>query len=124
MSHIHSSEKLIVFKTIFLVVNYASGPNIMQPVHNIAVPPPPPPPPALPQPQLPPPPTPQPMQPMGPMMQQRPDCRLAPTIVPPVSGPGNSGSPVVYPSCMVGSNHTGHMEQTDPLNYEPYIWGF
>lgn len=97
------------------MASYVSGPNIMQPVHNIAAPPP-----ALPQPQ--PPPPPQPMQPMGPIMQQRPDCRLAP-IVPPVSGPSNSG--VAYPSCMVGgSSHASHMEQTDPLNYEPYIWSF
>ncbi|XP_014473665.1 PREDICTED: mediator of RNA polymerase II transcription subunit 15-like isoform X2 [Dinoponera quadriceps] len=99
---------------------YTSGPNIMQPVHNIGAPQP-----TLPQPQAPPPPPvpQQSMQPMGPMMQQRPDCRLAPTIAPPVSGPGNSG--VAYPSCMVGnSGHTGHMEQTDPLNYEPYIWSF
>ncbi|KAL0132286.1 hypothetical protein PUN28_000222 [Cardiocondyla obscurior] len=96
--------------------SYASGPNIMQSVHNISGPPP-----ALPQPP-PPPPAPQPMQPMGPLMQQRPDCRLAP-IVPPVSGPSNSG--VAYPSCMVGgSSHASHMEQTDPLNYEPYIWSF
>ncbi|RLU21285.1 hypothetical protein DMN91_005658 [Ooceraea biroi] len=104
------------------MANYASGPNIMQSVHNIAAPPA-----ALPQPQPPPqpPPAPQPMQqPMGPIMQQRPDCRLAPAIVPPVSGPSNSG--IAYPSCMVGSGHTGsgHMEQTDPLNYEPYIWSF
>ncbi|EFN79107.1 histone-lysine N-methyltransferase 2D isoform X2 [Harpegnathos saltator] len=100
------------------MTNYVSGPNIMQPVHNLSAPPP-----TLPQPQPPPPPAPQPMQPMGPMMQQRPDCRLAQSIVPPVSGPSNSG--VAYPSCMVGnSGHTGHMEQTDPLNYEPYIWSF
>lgn len=102
------------------MANYASGPNIMQPVHNIAasvVPP------ALPQPPPPPPPVPQPMQqqPMGPIMPQRPDCRLAPTMVPPVSA--NSG--VAYPSCMVGgSSHASHMEQSDPLNYEPYIWSF
>lgn len=95
----------------------------MQPVHNIptAVPslvPSQPPPPG-------PPPDPQTMQPMGPMMQQRPDCRLAPGIVPPVSGQGNTGG-VTYASCMIGSNnHTGHaMEQPDPLNYEPYIWSF
>ena len=80
--------------------NYVSGPNIMQPVHNITAPP------ALSQP---PPPAPQLMS-MGPIMQQRPDCRLAP-IVPPVSGPSNSG--VAYPSCMVsGSSHASHMEQT------------
>ncbi|KMQ93803.1 af4 fmr2 family member 4-like protein [Lasius niger] len=100
-------------------MNYASGPNIMQPVHNIAASVPP----ALPQPPPPPLPAPQPMQqqPMGPIMPQRPDCRLAPTIVPPVSG----NSAVAYPSCMVGgNNHAGHMEQTDPLNYEPYIWSF
>ncbi|XP_043263111.1 uncharacterized protein LOC122403576 [Colletes gigas] len=100
------------------MANYVSAPNIMQPVHNITA--------ALPtlvQPQ-PPPPAPQSMQPMGPMMQQRPDCRLAPTIAPPVSGQENTG--VAYPSCMVGNNsHTGHnMEQPDPLNYEPYIWSF
>lgn len=103
------------------MANYVSGPSIMQPVHNIPAPPT-----ALVHPQPPPqgpPPGPQPMQPMGPIMQQRPDCRLAPTIVPPVSGQANSG--VAYPSCMVGSNsHAGHMEQPDPLNYEPYIWSF
>ncbi|XP_003706915.2 uncharacterized protein LOC100876218 [Megachile rotundata] len=105
------------------MANYVSGSNIMQSVHNIPGPPPP-----LVQPQPhpptgPPPPAPQSMQPMGSMMQQRPDCRLAPPIVPPVSGQGNTG--VAYPSCMVGSNsHTGHMEQSDPLNYEPYIWSF
>ncbi|EGI61875.1 hypothetical protein G5I_09776 [Acromyrmex echinatior] len=97
--------------------NYVSGPNIMQPVHNIAAPPP-----ALPQPQPPPPPSAPQLMSMGPIMQQRPDCRMAP-IVPPVSGPSNSG--VAYPSCMVGgSSHASHMEQTDPLNYEPYIWSF
>ncbi|KZC07450.1 hypothetical protein WN55_09443 [Dufourea novaeangliae] len=104
------------------MANYVPGPNIMQPVHNIPIasatlvqsqPPPPGPAPAL-----------QTMPSMGLMMQQRPDCRLAPNIVPPVSGQGNTG--VSYPSCMVGSNnHTGHsMEQPDPLNYEPYIWSF
>ncbi|XP_011869461.1 PREDICTED: heat shock protein DDB_G0288861-like [Vollenhovia emeryi] len=97
------------------MASYVPGPNMMQPVHNIAAPPP-----ALPQPP-PPPPAPQPMPPMGPLMQQRPDCRLAP-IVPPVSGPSNPG--IAYASCMVtGSNHGSHMDQTDPL-YEPYIWTF
>ncbi|XP_011253321.1 uncharacterized protein LOC105249501 [Camponotus floridanus] len=95
-------------------MNYTSGPNIMTTVHNIT---------ALPQlpPPPPPPPAPQPMQqqPMGSIMPQRPDCRLAPTIVPP---PVSSNSGVAYPSCMVGGN--SHMEQTDPLNYEPYIWSF
>ncbi|XP_053979754.1 uncharacterized protein LOC128876937 isoform X1 [Hylaeus volcanicus] len=105
------------------MANYVSAPNIMQPVHNITA--------ALPtlaQPQPPPgpPPEPQPIQPMGPMMQQRPDCRLAPAIVPPVSVSGQENTGVAYPSCMVGNNsHTGHnMEQPDPLNYEPYIWSF
>ncbi|KAM0731248.1 hypothetical protein ACS0PU_002308 [Formica fusca] len=97
------------------MTNYASAPNVMTTVHNISAlpqlpPPPPPPPPPVPQPMQ--------QQPMGPIMPQRPDCRLAPTIIPPVSS--NSG--VTYPSCMVGGN--GHMEQTDPLNYEPYIWSF
>ncbi|XP_023289818.1 uncharacterized protein LOC105698857 isoform X2 [Orussus abietinus] len=103
------------------LANYVPGPNMLQSVHNIPGPPPPiaqaqPPPP--PEPQVPP--GPPPMQPMGPMMQQRPDCRLAPPIVPSASTQGNSA--VVYASCMVGSNT--HMEQTDPLNYEPYIWSF
>ena len=65
------------------------------------------------------------MQPMGPIMQQRSDCRLIPPVGPPVSSQTNN---VAYPSCMVANNsHTGHtsdMEQTDPLNYEPYIWSF
>lgn len=102
------------------MVNYVTGPNMMQPVHNIS---------AVPstlvhsQPSGPPPAS-QPMQPVGPMMQQRPDCRLAPAIVPPASTQPNTG--VAYPSCMVGNgNHTGHnVEQPDPLNYEPYIWSF
>lgn len=66
----------------------------------------------------------QPVQPMDAMMQQRPDCRLAPTIGVPVSTQGNTG--VVYSSCMVVSNnnHAGHMEQSDPLNYEQYMWSF
>lgn len=103
--------------------NYVGNSNILQPVHNISAPPP-----SIPQPQPPPPPPgpppgPQSMQPMGPIMQQRPDCRLAPSIVPPVSTQGNSGA--VYASCLVANNnHTGHMEQPDPLNYEPYIWSF
>ncbi|XP_035736694.1 mediator of RNA polymerase II transcription subunit 15-like [Vespa mandarinia] len=102
--------------------NYVGNSNILQPVHNISAPPP-----SIPQPQPPPPPGPPPgpqsMQPMGPIMQQRPDCRLAPSIVPPVSTQGNSGA--VYASCLVANNnHTGHMEQPDPLNYEPYIWSF
>ena len=105
------------------MANYVSGSNIMQSVHNIPGPPPP-----LVQPQPhpstgPPPPAPQSMQPMGAMMQQRPDCRLAPSIVPPVSSQRNIE--VVYPSCMVESNNNAeHMEQSDPLNYEPYIWSF
>lgn len=107
-------------KNHLLVVNYVTGPNMMQPVHNIS---------AVPstlvhsQPSGPPPAS-QPMQPVGPMMQQRPDCRLAPAIVPPASTQPNTG--VAYPSCMVGNgNHTGHnVEQPDPLNYEPYIWSF
>lgn len=105
------------------MANYVSGSNIMQSVHNIPGPPPP-----LVQPQphpstAPPPPAPQSMQPMGTMMQQRPDCRLAPSIVPPVSSQRNIE--VVYPSCMVESNNNAeHMEQSDPLNYEPYIWSF
>ncbi|XP_063993782.1 uncharacterized protein LOC135171272 [Diachasmimorpha longicaudata] len=41
----------------------------------------------------------------------RPDCRMATGQVP------------GYSSCMVGSGH-GHMEQPDPLNYEPYMWNF
>ncbi|XP_076172725.1 uncharacterized protein LOC143149331 isoform X2 [Ptiloglossa arizonensis] len=119
---IPEQSTVLPFHNPATMANYVSGPNIMQPVHNITT--------ALPtlvQPQPPPPgppPGPQSMQPMGPMMQQRPDCRLAPTIVPPVSGQENTG--VAYPSCMVGNNsHTGHnMEQPDPLNYEPYIWSF
>lgn len=100
------------------MANYVSGPDMMQPVLNISAPPP-----SLPQPQSLPPPGPQPMQPIGPIMQQRPDCRLASSIVPPVSGPSNAA--VTYPSCMVANNgHAAHMEQTDPLNYEPYIWNF
>lgn len=68
------------------------------------------------------PPCPTPMQPMGPIMQQRPDCRLVPTVEAPVSSQPNS---IAYPSCMVtNNNQTSHMEQTDPLNYEPYIWSF
>lgn len=104
------------------VASYVPGPSIMQPVHNISAP-------TLPHTQPPPltgpqvsPPGPQPMQPMGPIMQQRPDCRLAQPVGPPVSSQGSS---VVYPPCMVGSNsHTTHMEQPDPLNYEPYMWNF
>jgi len=115
--NIHEEKTIIISLNHFLVGNYVSGPNIMQPVHNIAAPPP-----ALPQPQPPPPPPAPQLMSMGPIMQQRPDCRLAP-IVPPVSGPSNSG--VAYPSCMVGgSSHASHMEQADPLNYEPYIWSF
>ncbi|KAG7199509.1 hypothetical protein KM043_014128 [Ampulex compressa] len=116
-------QPTLTFHNPGAMANYIPGPNIMQPVHSIPAPPPtlaqPPPPQGPP----PPPPPPQPMQPMGPIMQQRPDCRLAPPIGPPVSAQGNTG--VVYPSCMVGSNsHAGHMEQPDPLNYEPYIWSF
>ncbi|XP_076282622.1 uncharacterized protein LOC143210050 [Lasioglossum baleicum] len=118
-------EQPLPFHNPTTMANYVSGPNILQPVHNIPAPGPalvqsqPPPPPGGPHPSAP-----QTIQPMGPMMQQRPDCRLAPSIVPPVSGQGNAG--VAYASCMVGSNnHAGHgMEQPDPLNYEPYIWSF
>ncbi|KAK2578581.1 hypothetical protein KPH14_012014 [Odynerus spinipes] len=103
--------------------NYVASSNILQPVHNISAPPP-----TIPQPQPPPPgppPGPQPMQPMGPIMQQRPDCRLAPSIVPPVSTQGAVNSGAVYASCLVANNnHTGHLEQPDSLNYEPYIWSF
>lgn len=109
-------------KNHFLVANYVSGSNIIQPIHNISTPPS-----TIVQsqshPPAGPPPASQSIQPINSMMQQRPDCRLAPAIVTPVSGQGNTG--VAYPSCMVGSNsHTGHMEQPDPLNYEPYIWSF
>lgn len=100
------------------MANYVSGSNIIQPIHNI-----PPPPPTIVQSHPPagPPPA-QSIQPMNSMIPQRSDCRLA-SIVAPVSGQGSTG--VTYPSCMVGSNtHTGHMEQPDPLNYEPYIWSF
>lgn len=97
---------------------------MIQPIHNIPAPPP-----AIVQSQSQQPPagpspaSSQPIQSMNSMMQQRPDCRLAQTIVASVSGQGSAG--VVYPSCMVGSNsHTGHMEQPDLLNYEPYIWSF
>ncbi|XP_048265278.1 uncharacterized protein LOC100649967 isoform X1 [Bombus terrestris] len=104
------------------MANYVSGSNIIQPIHNISTPPS-----TIVQsqshPPAGPPPASQSIQPINSMMQQRPDCRLAPAIVTPVSGQGNTG--VAYPSCMVGSNsHTGHMEQPDPLNYEPYIWSF
>ncbi|XP_033218640.1 uncharacterized protein LOC117174076 isoform X3 [Belonocnema kinseyi] len=65
---------------------------------------------------------PTPMQPMGPIMQQRPDCRLVPTLAVSSSSQANS---VAYTSCMVANNnHACHMEQADPLNYEPYIWSF
>uniref|UniRef100_A0A0C9RZK1 SYTL2_0 protein n=1 Tax=Fopius arisanus TaxID=64838 RepID=A0A0C9RZK1_9HYME len=40
----------------------------------------------------------------------RPDCRMATQV------------PAGYSSCMVGNG--GHMEQPDPLNYEPYMWNF
>ncbi|XP_017764711.1 PREDICTED: uncharacterized protein LOC108554080 isoform X2 [Eufriesea mexicana] len=104
------------------MANYVSGSNMIQPIHNIPAPPP-----TIVQsqshPPTGPPPIPQSIQSMNSMMQQRPDCRLAQTIVASVSGQGSAG--VVYPSCMVGSNsHTGHMEQPDLLNYEPYIWSF
>ncbi|XP_011499115.1 PREDICTED: uncharacterized protein LOC105363192 [Ceratosolen solmsi marchali] len=64
------------------------------------------------------------LQAMGSMIQQRPDCRLAlSAIVPPI--PTQPSNNIAYPSCMMGSSsHTGHMEQTDPMNYEPYIWTF
>lgn len=101
---------------------YVSAPSIIQPLHTL---------PATStlthlqamsaEPQGPPP-GPTPMQPMGPIMQQRPDCRLVPTVGVPASSQANS---VAYTSCMVANNsHAGHMEQTDPLNYEPYIWSF
>ncbi|KAK0090894.1 hypothetical protein PV325_000060 [Microctonus aethiopoides] len=93
------------------LTNYPPDPNIMQPVH-ISVAPLTLPPPTVNQC----PPGPQPMQTIGPIIQQRPDCRM----VPPVSSQGNPG--VSYSSCMVGNN--SHMEQTDPLNYEPFIWTF
>ena len=49
------------------------------------------------------------------IMQQRPDCRMA----------SGSVAPVAYPSsCMVNNHATSHIEQPDPLNYEPYIWSF
>lgn len=65
----------------------------------------------------------QPIQPIVQMMLPRPDCRLAPSSITTVSTTENSS--VSYPSCMVANNnHTSHMEQTDPLNYEPYIWSF
>ena len=64
------------------------------------------------------------LQAMGPAMTQRPDCRLAlSAIVPSIQSQTNTN--ITYPSCMMGnSNHTGHMEQADPINYEPYIWSF
>ena len=119
---ISEQSATLTFHNPGTMANYVSGPNVMQPVHNISAVPP-----TLVQSQPPPPgpqSAPQPMQPIGPLMQQRPDCRLASAIIPPVSGQGNSG--VAYPSCMVGSSsHAGHnMEQPDPLNYEPYIWSF
>jgi hypothetical protein len=71
-----------------------------------------------------PPPQPETLQVMGSMMQPRPDCRLALSAIVP-SIPTQSSSNIAYPSCMMGSStHTGHMEQTDPMNYEPYIWTF
>ncbi|XP_066603286.1 uncharacterized protein [Prorops nasuta] len=102
--------------------NSTSCPTIMQvPIHNIPGP-------STPLTQAQPAPPgaqtgPPPMQPIGPIIQQRSDCRLAPPIGPSVSVQGNSG--VIYHSCMVGNtNHASHMEQSDPLNYEPYIWSF
>ncbi|CAK9832095.1 hypothetical protein ANTRET_LOCUS8979 [Anthophora retusa] len=122
-SMIPEQSATLTFHNPGTMANYVSGSNIIQPVHNIPAPTP-----TIVQsqshPPAGPPPAPQSIQQMGSMMQQqRPDCRLAPAIVAPVSGQGNTG--VAYPSCMVGSNsHAGHMEQPDPLNYEPYIWSF
>lgn len=99
------------------MVPYVPEPSIMQPLHTLSSP-------TLTHSQSMPtdqqvsPTCPTPMQPMGPIMQQRPDCRLEP----PVSNQPNN---ITYPSCMVtNNNQTNHMEQTDPLNYEPYIWSF
>ncbi|XP_043787078.1 AF4/FMR2 family member lilli-like isoform X2 [Apis laboriosa] len=121
MKMVSPSTNLISEQTTTLSYHNGTSSNIIQPIHNI-----PPPPPTIVQSQSHPPAGPpqatQSIQPMNSMIQQRPDCRLA-SIVAPVSGQGNTG--VTYPSCMVGSNtHTGHMEQPDPLNYEPYIWSF
>ncbi|CAL7942839.1 unnamed protein product [Xylocopa violacea] len=109
------------------MANYVSGSDMLQTIQNIAAPPPPPP--TIVQPQSNAPAAlsaaPQSIgQSVGSMMQPRSDCRLAPAIVPPpMPAQGNTG--ITYPSCMIGSNsHTGHMEQPDPLNYEPYIWSF
>ena len=64
-----------------------------------------------------------PMHNINSVMQPRPDCRLALSAIPNISGQSNSN--INYPSCMmVNNNHLGHLEQTDPLNYEPYIWSF
>ena len=105
------------FGNHYVVAPYVSAPSILQPLHTL---------PAssnlthsqpIPADPQGPPPGPTPMQPMGPIMQQRPDCRL-------VSASSQANN-VAYPSCMVANNtHAGHMEQTDPLNYEPYIWSF
>lgn len=69
---------------------------------------------------------PQPLPPTGiPIpMQQRPDCRLAFSSTYPLITPQTSAN-ISYPSCMMGNtSHTGHMEQADPMNFEPYIWSF
>ncbi|XP_016920521.2 AF4/FMR2 family member lilli isoform X2 [Apis cerana] len=122
MKMVSPSTNMISEQTTTLSYHNGTSSNIIQPIHNI-----PPPPPTIVQSQshpqsAGPPPAAQSIQPMNSMIQQRPDCRLA-SIVAPVSAQGSTG--VTYPSCMVGSNtHTGHMEQPDPLNYEPYIWSF
>lgn len=105
-----------------VVANYVSGANTIQPIQNIPAPPP-----TVIQSQSHPSAAPQAtqsVQQIGSMMQQRPDCRLAPTIVAPVSVQANAA--VAYPSCMVVATNAnaGQMEQPDPLNYEPYIWTF
>lgn len=53
-------------------------------------------------------------------LQQRPDCRLAfPSTYSHI--PPQPAAQISHPSCMMS---TGHMEQTDPLNFEPYVWSF
>ncbi|XP_014206736.1 uncharacterized protein LOC106638187 [Copidosoma floridanum] len=61
---------------------------------------------------------------LGPVMPQRPDCRLAfSAIVPTI--PGQFTSSIPLSSCMMaGTSHPIHVEQSDPMNYEPYIWSF
>ncbi|XP_046736220.1 AF4/FMR2 family member lilli-like [Diprion similis] len=106
------------------MATYVSGPNIMHPVEDMSAPHPSSHPQRLPMVESQVPPVSQPMQPMGLLMQQRSDCRLAQSVVgPSVSSQGNPA--VAYPPCMVGTNtHTNHIEQPDPLNYEPYMWNF